>query len=204
MKLSIIIPTLGRKSLNRTLDSLKDQRASEDEILVVGDGPQKEARRIVEERGVGYRYLETPPTHRWGHAQRNLGMSQSKGDYLAFMDDDDVYLPGAFEAMRKAASDNPKIGLFLFRMKIQAAGKERIIWDPQAIYLGNVSTQMILLKRTMPFLAQWGPHPLVKSGSGGDYIFIRQNAGILMWDNIRFEEAVIAQLDKHLFGTRDA
>lgn len=196
MKLSIVIPTLGRKTLKRALDSIESQRAREDEVIVVGDGPQPEAANVMKTMGRGYRYLETVPTRRWGHAQRNLGMLEASGDYIGFMDDDDYYLPDAFSAMRKAAEQHPDIGLFLFRMKIGNI----TIWKDKGIRVGNVSTQMILLKRVFQYSDIWKPNPDTKDGGCGDFLFIENMSKHIGLDKVRFEEAFVAKLEKHSLG----
>lgn len=196
MKLSIIIPTMGRKTLSRTLDSIEPQRSKEDEILVIGDGPQPEAKRIVKTRGCGYRYLETKPTRKWGHAQRNLGMLEASGDFLAFMDDDDVYLPNAFKSMKDAAAARLDIGLFLFRMKVGGV----TIWRSKGVSVGNVSTQMVLLKDRFKYFEIWKPNPQTKDGGCGDYLFIKNISELIGLQGVSFEDPVIAQLEKHSLG----
>lgn len=107
---SIVVPTVGRLSLVLALQSLVDQPlASGDEILVVGaDTPY-----IVQaaER-VGARHLTHAPAGDFGYSERAFGMAAASASHLAFLDDDDVYLPGAFAAMRAqiaAAPDRPHL-----------------------------------------------------------------------------------------------
>lgn len=117
--LTVITPTVGRPSLERTLDSLVGQLHAGDEWLVVGDGPQPTAREAVERvqsrTTATVRYLEHGPTGRWGNAQRQHAMSMAGGDYLWFVDDDDMAAAGAVQAIRQAIAEHPGHG-FMFRM----------------------------------------------------------------------------------------
>ena len=195
MTISIIIPTKGRPSLARTLLSIKPQISPDDEVVTVSDGPQPAARDIVAAMGPPFRFIHGPTTNQWGHAQRTIGMMAANGNYLAFMDDDDIYLPGALDAMRKAIAETDG-GLILFRMKHH----EDVFWRKPRIWLGNVSTQMILLQNDPSRFGEWKPHPTMPKGQGGDYIFISETASKWPREKIVFREEVIAQLTQHNWG----
>ena len=108
ISLSIVIPTLGRETLARMLGSLAPQIEPGDEVLVVGDGPQPNAERIVNEICMSnVRYIEGPHTERLGNAQRDLGRSMAKGDFLWFVDDDDEVLPDTIRFVRSDLAVDP-------------------------------------------------------------------------------------------------
>ena len=76
---------------------------------MVSDGDQPAAERLVrEEHWSAVRYFTGPRTECWGNAQRMEGVKQATGDYLLFMDDDDVYRRDAFRSLRQATNDRPK------------------------------------------------------------------------------------------------
>jgi glycosyltransferase involved in cell wall biosynthesis len=191
--LSIIIPTVGRISLKDTLNSVVPQLVQGDEVLVVADGPVMMARAMAKELGASY--LETPPTHSWGHAQRNYGMAAAKGKYLAFMDDDDVYLPGALDAMRRAIAEHEG-RLFIFRMMYRLS----LLWAEPRIAPGNVSTQMYVFPNIPSKLGVWKDNPDSWNGKGGDFLFAQETA--LHWgaEDIVFRKEVIAKLVRHSEG----
>ncbi|RJP53947.1 MAG: glycosyltransferase family 2 protein [Anaerolineaceae bacterium] len=66
-KVSVIIPTIGRDTLDQCLQAIKRQTRCPDEVIVIHD---------TEKRGSAY--------------ARNQGIAQSSGDLLAFTDDDCV------------------------------------------------------------------------------------------------------------------
>jgi SAM-dependent methyltransferase len=180
-RFSIVVPTTGRLSLQATLASIRLQTLVEgDEILVVGDGDQPAARRIWNDAGLPGRYIElaTGPTGDWGMAARNRGMAGATGDFLLFMDDDDVYLAGAWEAIRRAVAAQAD-RLHLFRM-LRAPQCDYVWSERDLLACGNVSTQIFVVPNDPTRLGRWG------AGYTGDFDFISSTAahwppGALMW-----------------------
>jgi hypothetical protein len=176
-RFSIIVPTWGRRSLERTLHSIAEQElAAGDEVLLVTDGSVPFAGELFSAAGLPGRCAATPATRDFGGSQRNHGMDLAHGDYLLFMDDDDAFTPGAFRTIRAALREAP-VRPHLFRMRYAADG--RVLWADRSLTLGNVSTQMIVLPNR-PDLARWD------SKHGHDYRFLRDNlprwpAGSLVW-----------------------
>lgn len=94
---SIIVPTYRRpRFLARALASVYAQSYPHWELIVVDDNPpESAARRDTEALMAGHsraRYLKHPH-NRGGSAARNTGISAARGAYLAFLDDDDAWLP---------------------------------------------------------------------------------------------------------------
>lgn len=86
---SVVIPTLGRASLRDAIASARRQDTPT-EVIVVNDSGAPLAAGLVAD---GVRVLETEGRTGAAHA-RNLGMRAAGGDLVAFLDDDDVWLPG--------------------------------------------------------------------------------------------------------------
>jgi len=109
--LGVVIPTPGRRSLLRTLNSIKAQGLEPgDDILIVGDGFHKPTAAIVEMMGAPFRYVATAQTRDWGHSQNNWGIQNVKGDWVIMQDDDDIFLPRAFDTMREViARGGPRV-----------------------------------------------------------------------------------------------
>lgn len=110
-----VIATPGRRSLVRTLNSIQYQGLIEgDDVLVVGDGFHEPTKEIVEAFGPPFRYIATEKTRDWGHSQQNYGLQHVRGDWLLLQDDDDIFLPRAFDEARaivaKLETPRPVIG----------------------------------------------------------------------------------------------
>lgn len=118
--LSLIIPTAGRETLRRTLDSAAPQMLPGDECIVVGDtlvGPLPQTEAICAEYP-WVRYLSHAGTaHTYGHEQFDAGLQAATGDWLLGNDDDDIWTPDAFTIIRGviAGLDQPRPLLFRFR-----------------------------------------------------------------------------------------
>ena len=137
-RFSVIVATSGRPTLARALQSLADQPLAPpdavlltagDEVLVVGAGA---AIHDVADT-FGYRFLEAGPFGDWGQRERQAAMAHATGTHLVFLDDDDVFLPGAFAAMRRACAAHPGRPL-MFKM-ITIGGST--IWTDPAVRCGN-------------------------------------------------------------------
>ena len=90
---SAIITTHNRKELlKRAVESVKAQTYQNIELIVVDDKSDDGTRQWCESQD--FRYIYIPPEQsRGGNYARNLGAEAARGKYLAFLDDDDYWLP---------------------------------------------------------------------------------------------------------------
>lgn len=150
--LTVVVPTLGRLTLERTLNSLAWQLTDEDEVLVVADtlgdavAAARMTREILDERAVVF-----GPGGDWGHTQRNWAVDNAVGTYVWCLADDDEAAPGALDALRKAT----KYGSWhLFRVQSTGELGTWTIPDDHEIREENVDAECILAPRTAK--ARWG------------------------------------------------
>jgi len=109
-QISVVIPTYKRKEkLKRALFSAVHQNLSAHEIIVVDDNRDESESRSVKEciEAFGDARLKWIPNFRkpGGCGARNAGIMTATGEFIAFLDDDDVFLPGALEAHAAAFRD---------------------------------------------------------------------------------------------------
>ena len=98
--ISVIVPTFNRRPLLRqALDSVLAQSFRDFELLVVDDGSTDGTAEELKQIGLCLRLFVT--ARKGVAAARNLGVSQSRGRYIAFLDSDDIWLPRKLE--RQAA-----------------------------------------------------------------------------------------------------
>lgn len=178
--LSVIVPTLGRPTLGRALDSIVGQLDERDELLVVADsaGDRRAARAEADWRQG--RYLERPhdPLLGVGNAQRQAGIAAARGSHLCFLDDDDVYLPGALALFRSAAGDLPAV----FRVELY----NRLCWAEPVLRRDNVSGIALVVANRAGLLGEWrGWYDAGERGlRGADYVFVSgcaERAGGVVW-----------------------
>jgi glycosyltransferase involved in cell wall biosynthesis len=157
--LSIIVGTGGRATLVRALKSIALQLVPGDEVMIVRDDSGDA-----------------------GDTPRNDAMPRARGTHLAFLDDDDVYVPDALAKMRRFAEENPgRIGIFKLEY---AAGNRR--WVDPVLRYKNVSTQTFLVPNVPGKLGCWEREGRV----AGDYRFIEATAK-LQGDPIFVDEVTV-------------
>ena len=96
-KVSVIIPTYNRKGyIPDAIDSVLEQTYKDFEIIVVDDGSTDGTGEILRKRyGEKIRYFSK---ENGGCASaRNFGVRMARGEYIAFLDSDDRYLPNKLE-----------------------------------------------------------------------------------------------------------
>ena len=110
---SVIVPTCDRPVLlRRALESILSQDAFIDEIIIVDDGEKTDAKAIAESFGGNVIYLKNE-VKLGGAASRNRGIKVAQGDYIAFLDDDDIWLPGKMRQQIEAFS-RLRLGRFVY------------------------------------------------------------------------------------------
>ncbi len=117
---SIIIPTFRRPAqLRVALESVLAQDGVNIEVFVVDDSPEGSARDVVEtlaDSRVAYR--KTPePTGGRPSIVRNLAIAEASGDYLHFLDDDDLVPEGHYLRVKRAFLDHPDVGMVFGRIE---------------------------------------------------------------------------------------
>src|SRR5690349_12658433 len=92
-KVSAIIPVFnGEATLREAIDSALAQNIDDAEIIVVDDGSTDSTPAIIQSYGARLRHLRQPNS---GPATaRNAAVKNAAGEYLAFLDADDKWLPG--------------------------------------------------------------------------------------------------------------
>ena len=106
---SVIIPTRNRAGLLReaVASVLAVQRVGFAlEVIVVDDGADAETREVAAAYPV--QYVRTDGIG--ASAARNRGVEAAHGDYLAFLDDDDLWLPSNIRPQLKAFQEHPEYG----------------------------------------------------------------------------------------------
>ncbi|HQN23141.1 MAG TPA: glycosyltransferase [Thermotogota bacterium] len=106
MKISVIIPTLNRPHILReTLESVSKQIELPFEVIVIDQSDSEETGTVCKEfRFVKYYYNDFKSST---HA-RNIGIRESNGDIIVFIDDDVELLPGYFESVIESFQMKPE------------------------------------------------------------------------------------------------
>lgn len=108
---SIIIPTYNRSEIvPETLDSVAAQTMQNFEVIVCDDGSTDDMESIVKNYDKRFRILRLQ--HKGLPAiARNAGIISARGQFLAFLDSDDVWMPEKLEKQLLFAKRFPDLGL---------------------------------------------------------------------------------------------
>jgi glycosyltransferase involved in cell wall biosynthesis len=107
---SVIIPTFNSADLvTQAIDSALAQTARPAEIIVADDGSTDDTRRRVAAYGDPVIYLHQP--NQGVAAARNLGLRRATGQFVAFLDADDLWHSSKLEVQLEVMSAQPDLGL---------------------------------------------------------------------------------------------
>jgi glycosyltransferase involved in cell wall biosynthesis len=110
-KISVIIPTYNRRDLVvQAIESVLAQSYADFEVVVVDDGSQDDTRSVIcacEDSRVRYIYQENQGLS----GARNTGINAARGEYVAFLDADDLFLPGNLASQVETLASRSDVGL---------------------------------------------------------------------------------------------
>jgi glycosyltransferase involved in cell wall biosynthesis len=110
-KVTIIIPAYNAmKYLPETLESVQEQTLTDFEVLIINDGSSD---GIVEwaSQITDLRVRLISQENQGTAVARNTGIVESQGEYIAFLDADDIWEPTKLEKQAQCLDNNPLVGL---------------------------------------------------------------------------------------------
>ena len=108
---SVIINCLnGAKYLREAMDSLFNQTYTDWEVVFWDNASTDESAEIATSYGEKVRYFRSETTASLGFA-RNLAFAQARGDYIAILDADDIWLPLKLERQIPLFLADPTLGM---------------------------------------------------------------------------------------------
>ncbi len=125
--ISVIVPTYNRPHLIRSsVESILDQTVQDVEVIIV-DGSTDELTRHLMERIKDRRISYKKVKNRSAACSRNIGLDMAKGKFIAFNDDDDIWLPQKLQHQLDFLSDHPGCHLCFCSFEKNTGGKKKII-----------------------------------------------------------------------------
>lgn len=106
--ITVVIPVYnGEKTVRETIDSVLNQTFQDWELIIINDGSTDKTLEIIgsikDERIKVFNYPNAGLA-----ASRNRGISLAKGEYISFIDADDLWTPDKLEVQLKALQENPQ------------------------------------------------------------------------------------------------
>jgi len=148
--ISVVITTYKRNvsDIKKSILSVLSQSYQNIELIVVDDSPSSFAGREAVKK-----YCETIPDERITYIQhennlgacvaRNTGLRIAKGEYIAFLDDDDEWLPYKLEKQIKLFNTSELAIVYCDAIIIEPNGKQRSFFEKHLPLKGNVYKEIM-------------------------------------------------------------
>lgn len=197
-KVSIIVPVYNEENnLKACLDSLVNQTMEDMEIIVIDDNSTDKSLKIIRE------YVFNYPQIRAYHnsknvgqgATRNIGLEVTNGEYIGFLDSDDLVQPVMYEVMYNAASLNDFPGVITSNVQFVKEGSEPKV-NPE-FKSRDTKGRLIDTCKNPEFIYDQSPsccNKLFKRDLIGDYRFLEN----CVWEDIAFVYPLLMKTDTFL------
>ena len=165
-RVSVIIPAYnGDRYMVEAINSILHQTYTNWEIIIVDDGSTDNTSNIIQKYSKQIKYFHQ--TNQGVAASRNLGLSKAEGEYIAFLDQDDVFLPHKLASQVTVLAEDSTLGMVSSGWQIidrdggilaavepwrqipQLNIKDLIVWKP--VFLGAMLFRKSWLQRTSGF-----------------------------------------------------
>ena len=233
--ISVIIPVYNNaQTIKNTLDSIWGQTYRDYEVMVIDDASTDSTIETVDSLKTSERFIKTQTKmtlvsmtcNSGPAAARNRGMKETCGDYTAFLDGDDIWMPEKLEHQIEIMRNNPDAGMVC--ASVQTIGVDEPLKDNTGnqsltdvkladfIYQNPIATSSVLIKKSVfndvgGFDEQFrGPedydlwmrvalkYRIIKSDQTLSYY--RSRSGSLSMDDRRFLPQVLRVLEKAFNG----
>jgi glycosyltransferase involved in cell wall biosynthesis len=168
---SIVITCYNQRQFIRAaVDSAVSQVAALREVIVVDDGSTDGSAALLQEYGDSIQFLAMPE-NRGAIAARNHGAAQARGEYLVFLDGDDIFMPWALDVYAQViANRNPTVILAnttWFKDAVPRLTEKDIPGGVESIYypalirkdraIGLSASAYVVRRRTFWEVGGWSP-----------------------------------------------
>ncbi|MCP4711182.1 MAG: glycosyltransferase family 2 protein, partial [Planctomycetes bacterium] len=108
--ISVIIPTFNRANyIEEAVNSVLSQTYDAIELIIIDDGSTDNTRQLLSEYGDELRYYRQD--NQGIAAARNRGVTHATGDYLAFLDSDDIWMKDKLQRQMAVLEQIPQISV---------------------------------------------------------------------------------------------
>lgn len=187
-----IIPVFnGEKYIESAIESVLNQTYKNIEIILADDGSTDNTPNLIRKYDGKIRYIRQP--NAGSASARNLGISKTCGDFIGFLDSDDMWDKDKILLQLECFENNPEIDICLCNIKI-INEKEKGILDKNYVIITPYTVCSILIKaETLKKVGYFNIN--LKFGEDTDWFMRIRKLGIPV--KILKEELVYARLHNH-------
>ena len=157
-RVTVITPTYKRdpRILKRAMGCMLMQTVEDWEMLVCSDGGNEpEARAVVEDIGdsrITYHHLDDKVDGDYGNRCRSRMLSESAGEFILFLDDDNIVLPDYLEKMIHAVEKSQRDFAVCYIMHFgplneSVVGKPPLVLKGDPVSLYHIDPLQVLVRR---------------------------------------------------------
>lgn len=147
---SIVIPTYNRCDLLfRAIESARKQTYACTEIIVVDDNSSDETERRIRRLDSDLVHYVRHPENRGGAGARNSGIMAAKGEYIAFLDDDDEWEHNKIQRQLQAIG---RCDAILCAARLMSTGKVDQVFNKSRIELSDLKRGFVFGSGTSAIL----------------------------------------------------
>jgi len=146
---SVIIPTYNRAAfVCEAINSVFSQTFKDYEVIIVDDGSTDNTKEVLNSycRNIKYVFQE----NQGASAARNTGLKQSKGNYIAFLDSDDMWLPSKLQKQVNILDRHENVGLVYSNIAYcDELGNIQSVASKSKMFLSGYLFKEVLLRKVM-------------------------------------------------------
>ena len=178
---SVIVPVYnGERFLRESIESILNQQYKEIEIIIVDDGSTDSSSNIAKTfKTIRYIYQDNLGPA----AARNTGIDVSKGEFIAFLDSDDIWFPSKLSTQIDYLNKNPDTGfVFAHRRMIVENNIDKPPWYKEHLFDNDspVLCASALLARKNVFNQVGTYNSDFRFGENAEWLTRTKDAGIKM------------------------
>ena len=143
--ITFIIPTIGRKSLRKSIKSIQNQTITNWEAIIIFDGIKSNIK--IDDDRIKIIEIEKKGQNKNSAGDvRNVGMKMAKSKWIAFLDDDDFIVNDYIESFYKELNITNNLDVLIFRM-IYSDGVIYPELKTDNFYVGHVGISFVIKKK---------------------------------------------------------
>ncbi len=143
--ISVVIPAYNaERTISKTVESVQKQTVSDIEIIVIDDGSTDRTLELIQ--GIQDERLKIFSYKNGGlPVARNRGISRARGEFISFIDADDMWTPDKLELQLAALQQHPEAGVAYSWTSYFMDGQEESVFPYAPVFFeGNVYDKLLV------------------------------------------------------------
>ena len=126
MKLSVIVPIYqAEDTLPQCLDSILQQHVDDLEMILVDDGSSDNSLMLCQEYASQHSLIKVIHQNNGGASSaRNTGLDNATGEYITFVDSDDLVAPDTYQQLLAIATKHPEYDFIEYSIVEKSSEKD--------------------------------------------------------------------------------